>query len=328
MINYRNIKNLNDTIKKSLCLVPKDVGLIVGIPRSGLLAANLIALHLNLPFTDLEGLIENRILETGKRKLKRDNYIRIGLSETKILVIDDSLLTGSTMRSVKRRIKKAGIKNEVIFSVIYISPDSLSEVDFYFEEIRGYRVFEWNLMHSTVITRSCVDIDGVLCEDPTEEQNDDGERYEEFLINAKPLHLPSERIGYLVSCRLEKYRDLTAEWLKRHEIDYETLYLMDFPDKQARMASNSHGSFKGKIYKETGAILFIESSILQARKIAKISNSPVLCVETNEMQYPSLVNYGIKKIPRIPNRLYSQLGKLGSFAVRKIFDIDPPRTFN
>ena len=62
MINYRSIKDLNDTIKGSLSRVPKDICLIVGIPRSGLLAANLLALHLNLPLADIERLKEGKII--------------------------------------------------------------------------------------------------------------------------------------------------------------------------------------------------------------------------------------------------------------------------
>jgi orotate phosphoribosyltransferase len=325
MINYRSIKDLNQTIKSSLFMVPKDVGLIVGIPRSGLLAANLIALHLNLPYTDFEGLFENRILQKGERALRRNNDFGEGLSRTKILIVDDSVLSGSTMQKTKKRVEKAGLQNEIIYSAIFVSPEGRSEVDLYFEEIRGYRIFEWNLMHSSVITHSCVDIDGVLCEDPTKEQNDDGERYKEFLINAKPLHLPTEKIGFLVSCRLEKYRDLTEEWLQHNQIDYGKLYLMNLPNKEARLASNSHASFKAEIYKLTKALMFIESSVHQAKEIARITNSPVLCVEKNDMIYPPLMNYCIKKIPRLPARLHSKFEKFVILAARKIFDIDPPK---
>lgn len=60
-MNYRSIVDLNSDIKKWISELPNDLDLIVGIPRSGLLVANLLALHLNLPLTDVEGLIENRI---------------------------------------------------------------------------------------------------------------------------------------------------------------------------------------------------------------------------------------------------------------------------
>ena len=325
MINFRSINDLNETVKKSLSMVPKDVGLIVGIPRSGLLAANLIALHLNLPLTDLEGLIENRIVKTGERKLREDSCLKNKLSETKILVVDDSLLTGSTMRSVKDKIKKAGLKNEIVFCAIFTSPENRSEVDLYLEEIRGYRIFEWNLMHSSVITNSCVDIDGVICVDPTEDQNDDGMRYKEFLKNATPLHLPSEKIGYLVSCRLEKYRTLTEQWLRKHKIEYGKLYMMDLPNKRARVSSGSHAKFKANIYKLTDAKLFIESSLRQANEIAKLSNRPVLCVESNAVVYPAMVSYAVKKVLDDPLAIRRRLLALKDTLKRWFFDIDPPK---
>lgn len=57
-MNYRSIVNLNSDIKKWIPELPNGLDLIVGIPRSGLLVANLLALHLNLHITNVEGLIE------------------------------------------------------------------------------------------------------------------------------------------------------------------------------------------------------------------------------------------------------------------------------
>jgi orotate phosphoribosyltransferase len=324
MINYRSIQDLNATIRKSLSIVPRDIGLIAGIPRSGLLAANLLALHLNLPLTDIDGLLEGRLIKSGERGLRKNENLKGSLPYGKILVVDDSVLSGSTMREAKRLVKKAKLNNLVIFSAIFVSPEGCSEVDLYFEEIRGYRVFEWNLMHSGIATQSCFDIDGVLCEDPTDEQNDDGRLYEEFLLNAKPLHLPSVKIGYLVTCRLEKYRKQTEEWLNRHQIEYGKLYMMNLPNKEARQASGSHAVFKAKVYKLTGAQLFIESSLGQAGEIARIANSPVLCIEKQQMVYPEMFQYSLKKTPRLPTFLYQRIIKpLRRWIKRRILDIDP-----
>ena len=43
------------------------------------------------------------------------------------------------------------------------------------------------MIHSTSLENCCVDIDGVLCKDPTAEDNDEGPNYERFLSNAVPL---------------------------------------------------------------------------------------------------------------------------------------------
>lgn len=75
-------------------------------------------------------------------------------------------------------------------------------------------------MYHVMLEKSCVYIDGVLCIDPTEQPNDDGESYRKFLSEALPLHGSLRRIGYLVTSILEKYRSLTEAWLKSQGIEY------------------------------------------------------------------------------------------------------------
>ena len=66
-MRYRSIAELDDDVVDWLHRLPRDLELIVGVPRSGLLAASMLALHLNLPLTDVEGLIEGRVLQSGPR---------------------------------------------------------------------------------------------------------------------------------------------------------------------------------------------------------------------------------------------------------------------
>ena len=56
-MHYRSVADLNEDIKANLHKIPEDVTLIVGVPRSGMLAANLIALYLNIPLTDIDNFI-------------------------------------------------------------------------------------------------------------------------------------------------------------------------------------------------------------------------------------------------------------------------------
>ena len=323
MINYRSIKDLNETIKRSLSLVPKDVGLIVGIPRSGLLAANLIALHLNLPLTDIQGLMEKRVIESGERcKTKPIN--RYPLGKRTVLVVDDSVATGNTMRKVKQRLSNSNIEDNVIYCGIYVSSESKHHVDLHFEKIRGDRVFEWNLMNSWVLAQSYTDLDGVLCEDPTEEENDDGERYKRFIMAAKPLLIPSRKMKCIVTCRLEKYRSLTEEWLKSYGIKYGRLLMMDFPDKEARQRANCHAAFKAQAYKKTQARLFIESSLKQAVEITKITKKPVLCIENQQMMYPKPMSYGFVRMQEKVGVTKRNLRKLMDLIAFRLMNMHPP----
>ena len=288
MIEYRNIADLNQTILDNLHKVPRDIDLVVGIPRSGLLVANMLALRLNLPLTDLNGLIEGHLLEGGRR-FKSNQISSESKTKLKVLILDDSIQSGREMKKVKAQIDAASMPHEIIFGAVYASPEAAEAVDIYFEILSPWRLFEWNIMHHSILERSCVDLDGVLCRDPTEEQNDDGPAYADFLANAKPLFIPGVAIGWLVTCRLEKYRELTEQWLTKHGVIYRQLIMMDLPSKAARIAAGSHGKFKADVYKKTGAKLFIESSARQAREVFVRTGKQVFCIETWQMENQHVV---------------------------------------
>jgi orotate phosphoribosyltransferase len=280
-VNYKTIEDLNEAIKALVPKLPADLDLIVGIPRSGLLAASLLALHLNLPITDVDGLCERRVLQTGLyRKFgKVFDFSRC----RKVLVIDDSINTGATMEKAKSAIQHANLPYKIYYTTVYASSTSQEFVDFWCEIVDQPRYFEWNVMHHPNLKRSCVDLDGIICRDPTESENDDGDRYRSFLVNAELLVRPSVEIGWIVTCRLEKYRHLTEEWLKKHGIRYTNLVMMDLPDKKARMSLGEYGLFKAKAYKSSRAILFIESSPVQAQEIAARSGKDVLCLHPSSI---------------------------------------------
>ena len=323
MINYRSIQDLNATIIKGIPNLPGDIGLIVGIPRSGLLAANILALHLNLPLTDIQGLMENRVIESGERcNTKPKN--RYAAGKRTVLVVDDSVASGNTIRKVKQRLFKSNIEDNVIYCGIYVSSESQHHVDLHFEEIRGDRVFEWNLMHSWIMAQSCTDLDGVLCRDPTEEENDDEKKYKRFIMEAKPLLIPSRKLKCIVTCRLDKYRSFTENWLKFYGIEYGSLEMMNFPNKEARIKANCHAAFKAKIYNRTQARLFIESSLKQALEITKITKKPVLCLENQQMVYPKPMSYGLVKIQEKMGATRKNMKKLMDLIAFKLMNMHPP----
>lgn len=299
-MNFRSVRDLNETIVRGLDRIPRDVHLVVGIPRSGLLAANLLALHLNVPLTDLEGLVEGRLFRSGQRPRRPRSADETTLPKT-VLVLDDSVLSGATMRAARQRLGEARSDCRIIYAAVYVAPEARSVVDIGLEEIIGPRVFEWNLMHGGMIGRSCVDIDGVLCVDPTERQNDDGPLYRKFLLEARPLLMPTVPVGRLVTCRLEKYRDLTEQWLDHYGVRHGGLTMMDLPDKAARLASGSHGRFKADAYRGSDALLFVESSERQAVEIAKLSGRPVLSMESRRMVSPGMLAHAPSVVRRAPD---------------------------
>ncbi|WP_160116594.1 phosphoribosyltransferase [Ruegeria sp. AU67] len=303
---------MNRAILHGLREVPEDIDLIVGIPRSGLLAAMLFSLYLNKPVTDLQGLLGGRMLSTGKRPLRGNGTDPIG-SARRILVVDDCISQGSEMDKARSKIEQAGLADRVLFLSVYSFPENPHKADIVLEVVPRPMIFQWSCMHSPGVTSFCVDIDGILCADPTEGQDDDGQRYRDFLHNAKPLFLPVHEIGWLVTCRLEKYRKETEDWLERHGVRYQKLVMMDYPTLEAREKDRRHAAFKAETYLQSGKQLFVESNSGLGNHIAEISGKPVLSFTTNALSHPNASQridilqqksrYHIRRIRRAPGKL-------------------------
>jgi orotate phosphoribosyltransferase len=286
-VEYRTVAQLDDAVVSWLADLPRDIDIVAGVPRSGLLVANLLALHLNIPMTDVAGLVEGRVIQAGAR-FKGSDPRQFLTRPRHVLVVDDSVCSGSAMRNARAQLAAAALPHRLSFAAVYMAPEARLDghVDMYREIVSMPRVFEWNLMHGTVLSNSCMDIDGVLCIDPTNEENDDAHEYLRFLRDTPALLLPSAPVGWLVTSRLEKYRAQTEEWLARHKVRFGELRMMQYPDMAARRAARAYAQFKADIYMETGAWLFIESDAAVAVQIAQLSVKSVFCTETREMLAP------------------------------------------
>lgn len=279
-IEYYSFSDMNRTILENLHKLPCNIDIVVGIPRSGMLPANLIALYLNKPFVDLDSFIEGRLFTTGER----GSFISKSYASNKVLVMDDSIFQGSALDHAKAKLNSFPHKTDYIFifGVVYALETSAEKVDFYCKTTSPDRIFQWNLFHHPrFTTQAFFDIDGVLCPDPP--IDDDGAVYAEYIANAPVLHKPSVMIDTLVSCRLEKYRNITENWLKKNNIQYKQLILLDFPNKAKRQEWGEHGIYKGEIYAKSNSYLFFESSLQQAKTIFEIAQKPVFCIETFSM---------------------------------------------
>jgi uncharacterized HAD superfamily protein/hypoxanthine phosphoribosyltransferase len=295
-MNYRNIRDLNNIILKKLSIIPRDFDLIVGVPRSGMLPANLLSLYLNRPYTDIHSFLNGHIYKAGARSKFFD------IAEfKKILVVDDSVASGSAMLECKESLKHLSDKFDIKYCAVYVIPGKEKTVDYFFEVVPLPRYFQWNILNHTTLEKACFDIDGVLCADPLPEQNDDGEKYTDFILNAPPLFIPGSKIGTIVTSRLEKYRKETEIWLKNNNVKYNDLVMLDLPDMAARQRANNHGVHKAKAYMSKPYVLFIESDYGQAQEINRLSKKPVLCTENFEMVFKSeSLMYNLKSGKHLP----------------------------
>lgn len=313
-MHYRSVADLSQAIVEQVPRLPSDIDLVVGVPRSGMLAAGLIALHANLSLADLDGFLTGRVMESGIHRSGIGPKRASVEDFRRALIVDDSLLTGTEMKRARARITEAGLADKCLFSAVYCKPGEEQQLDFVFEPCETPRVFEWNLMHGHLLPKSCVDIDGVLCVDPTEAENDDGPRYRDFLAHATPLWKPSARIDTLVTSRLEKYRALTESWLAEQGVEFDRLVMMPYETMQERQEARAYAQFKAHEYARGPNLLFIESSPLLSPRIAKLAGKPVLCIENHALYEPSGLPHArerLKVVASQPGMLFRRAcGKL------------------
>jgi len=311
-MNYQSINDLAKTIRTNLHHVPRDVDLVVGVPRSGVLASTILALNLNISCCDLNDLFNNSDLLHGRtRHLRHCNPLRP--SDAKhILIIDDSIDSGDSMAEVRRAVDALGLDAKITYAAAYATTGGARHVSICLKIINQPRAFEWNLMHRPLLGKCCVDIDGVLCFDPTRAENDDGPKYRHFLKNACPLYLPSHRIGHLVSSRLEKYRKETETWLEEQGVQYGVLHLLDLPNAETRRRLNAHARFKADVYRKLeDTVLFIESEKPQAQEIAQRSGKPALAFDSQIMHMPGISYARAQQIKKgLSNRVQRRIKNL------------------
>lgn len=250
-------------------LIHAEIGAVAGIPRSGLLAANAIALALGVPLLSLtdQGLVS---LGMGHRSR---NLKTIG----RILVVDDSVNSGRAIQHAKNIL---GANPDVVFGGVYVHPERRKLVDYCYRELPLPHFFEWHLWGCNELMQGysmAIDFDGILCPDFSAEDDDDGDRYLSrmrtmpCILRPHPYPIPA-----IVTGRLEKYRAETEAWLYRHGIRFNQLIMGPWESKEAR---NHVGNWKASVVKQHGFRLFVESDKRQAIIIAKEAGVPVICPE-------------------------------------------------
>jgi hypothetical protein len=262
MLEYRGFGCLARTLAREVHRLPRDVDLVVGVPRGGVPAAALAAAALNRPVADLDSWLA---AATGD-----------GDGARAVLVIDDCVDSGATMAATVARIRARRPELRLVTAAVYGESPAPAVVDVVLEPCPRPRVFEWSLFRGPLVARSCYDFDGVLCPDPAPADDDDGERYHRFLTTTPPLVIPVGRPRRIVTARLEKYRAITEDWLARHGVDFEELVMVDLPSAAERRRRGGVARLKAAVYAEdAAATLFIESSSEQAEAIARHSGKPV-----------------------------------------------------
>jgi len=273
-LNFKSATDLFAAVRHNMQRIPRDIDLVVGIPRSGILAACAVSLAIHKPFTDFHSFIEKRVRVGLAGRMDEKDLLKDYRS---ILIIDDSIDSGNTLRKARSLIEASHTQHQIAFAAVFGLRSSHAETDFVLEVCPQPRVFEWNVMNHWSLGFACVDLDGVICADPTDQQNDDGNAYLEFIETAPLLNSPRYRINSIVTSRLEKYRSQTERWLRRNSINYGNLFMLDVSSAEERRRLAAHGKFKAEIFKsQKNCLLFIESEAYQAEEIRALSGKSVL----------------------------------------------------
>lgn len=274
-MNVRSVADLNRVIVDNLHRLDRSAyDVVVGIPRSGMIPAALIATYWQMPLADVRGYAAGIVHGPSGRPAQ---------SGKRILLVDDTCNKGGAMARAVAMLPKGAQATRLAVFGPYQVEDPKRIIDISLAECRGPRVFAWNMFKHRRLSRWGFDFDGVFCRDPEKAENDDGPRYLKFMREAKPLFLPRRPIGHVVTCRLEKYRAETEEWMKRHGIEFGHLHMMPFATKAERMAAGNRGGWKAGIVKSLGIEMFVESCPKQGAIIARETGIPVWCTRTQAL---------------------------------------------
>ena len=247
---------------------PHNYDIIVGIPRSGLLVANLIAVKLGKPLTTPELLDKNRYWMSQRPK----NSIEV----KRILLVDDAIYLGDSVEKNRQLVASINSDFSVTTASLIVDDASKNMVDLYYKAIPFPNMFEWNIMHVKRGKLAC-DMDGVICEECSPAIDSDEEQYRNWIKNARPYLIPAFEIDIIISNRLEKYRAITEEWLAGHGVRYKELLLWDIESKDEREGKWAQNKIAHVL--KTAPDIVWESSLGQASDIWNATRIPTLCID-------------------------------------------------
>tara|TARA_Y100001938_G_scaffold68727_1_gene95346 strand:- start:344 stop:1318 length:975 start_codon:yes stop_codon:yes gene_type:complete len=257
-----------------------DIRGILGIPRSGMFPASMIAMWLNLPLYFLDPQ-NNLVPMSGASKFGGIRMMEHKPLTGRLLVVDDTVYSGTAMKNFKSRFLE-----DVYFAATYVKPEAKDLVDFYAKELPPPHLLEWNLFNCTYIQQALLDFDGILCPNVPFEILEDEEKHKEWLSNVKPFYhrLPKFKCKGIVTARFERYRDITENWLARHNVKYERLVMMPNEMEEDRLRDHveTSSTYKAKHFVKSDAKFFIESEVPEAIRIRKKSGKLVICPEEKD----------------------------------------------
>lgn len=255
----------------SLFVKEPNFDAVIGIARSGLIPASVIACHFNLPLFSFN---------TRDKKLQ---YLSGGLrapENPKIkrpLVVEDSYAHGysaSLIQSLRFEFPDAFIVT--IFSSTF-QPEGIDAFA-YFYPLPHF--FEWCFMNTGYSANLVVDFDGILCHE-YEKINYSEEEFNEYIKNAAPLYLPRRFPVIILTARHSGNIGNSLLWLDKNNVKFLELHFWN-GDPDARWKTPSTiAEWKAQKLRSIAARrhvnFYVESSPNIAQNVAYLTGIPTIC---------------------------------------------------
>ena len=270
---FITINKLYKDLLKLLPDVQKYDG-IVGIPRSGMIPASLLSTLLSKP---LFSVINDEIHMLNCSSVFGGSRMRKFEGDVKNLVfVDDTVYSGETFEKLEK------VFGDIKTAVVYAPRFSCEKVDYFADILNPPHILEWNFFNSGYVEAAIFDIDGILSKNVPIPVCENEALYIDWLKNVEPYYHRVPRlfkINKLVTGRLERYRDITEEWLQKNGIQYGELVM--FPTELEAERNKNHykvvGKYKAEIYNNCDCRYFVESELSESKVIKEYTDKSVIC---------------------------------------------------
>jgi|GEM_PF-5709596 len=236
--------------------------LVVGVPRSGLLAGFFASLATGCPLTDPAGLRAGVIL------FPRQKIITISDKRLRVLVIDDSINSGSSIKEAREQLADLEHKYEFVFCAAYGDRNS-PHANMILEHVPSPRFYEWNILHHDLLAAVTVDIDEVVLGAAGHAQP------------PRLFRVPTKRIGYgLTSLPEEEHANLRIT-LEEQGVNIGWIIGVNC-ERNADLARA-----KAEIYMRLPSFLYLVRSSSEAKVAAASSGKAVVSLDEQRLHRAS-----------------------------------------
>lgn len=233
--------------------------LFIGIPRSGLMVASVLALKRGKPLSTPTSFLRGETwqsLHVEKSTVKR------------VLLVEDDIIYGKQISKAYAQLKTVFPTLQIDMASLYVTSQSKHAVNYYFAVKNPPLLYEWTLLtNMATMGKLAVDMDGVLCGD-----------------NMEPFMIPQFPVEAVITSRLEWQRQETEEWLRKHNVRYKQLLMLNLA-QTTQKTLDAIINHKVEAIKQVKPFWFWESNPVEAVGIRDRTGIPVLCTATLELLF-------------------------------------------